>query len=158
MAGEQSRRAEIQVVCIDSSCELADWDRQQLAASGSQRIVVLTKADLQRRARMDRPAILTSSVTGQGLAELRTGVAAAIAAQAHDRSPMVAATASRCRASLVSAAASLRGAKQLVSDGGGEELIAAQLREALHEIGQVVGAVYTDDILDRIFSRFCIGK
>jgi tRNA modification GTPase len=28
----------------------------------------------------------------------------------------------------------------------------------LAELGKVVGAVYTDDLLDRIFSRFCIGK
>ncbi len=29
---------------------------------------------------------------------------------------------------------------------------------ALDELGKVVGAVYTDDVLDRIFSRFCVGK
>ena len=32
------------------------------------------------------------------------------------------------------------------------------MRMALDELGRVVGAVYTDDLLDRIFSRFCIGK
>ena len=42
--------------------------------------------------------------------------------------------------------------------GAGEELIAGEVRMALAELGRVVGAVYTDDILDRIFSRFCIGK
>ena len=40
----------------------------------------------------------------------------------------------------------------------GEELIAAEIRLALADLGKVVGAVYTDDILDRVFSRFCIGK
>jgi tRNA modification GTPase len=40
----------------------------------------------------------------------------------------------------------------------GEELVAADVRNALDELGKVVGAVYTDDVLDRIFSRFCIGK
>jgi len=33
-----------------------------------------------------------------------------------------------------------------------------ELRAALHELGKVVGTVYTDDLLDRIFSTFCIGK
>jgi tRNA modification GTPase len=37
-------------------------------------------------------------------------------------------------------------------------LVAAELRRALSELGKIVGAVDTDDILDRIFSRFCIGK
>ena len=32
------------------------------------------------------------------------------------------------------------------------------VRDALDELGKVTGAVYTDDILDRVFSKFCIGK
>ena len=40
----------------------------------------------------------------------------------------------------------------------GEELVAAELRITLDEIGQIAGETYTDDILDRVFSRFCIGK
>ena len=38
------------------------------------------------------------------------------------------------------------------------EILALELREALHQLGEMVGAVYTEDLLDRIFSRFCIGK
>ena len=41
---------------------------------------------------------------------------------------------------------------------GGDELVAFDLRLAVDELGKVVGAVVTDDILDRIFRRFCIGK
>jgi tRNA modification GTPase len=36
--------------------------------------------------------------------------------------------------------------------------LALELRGALDELGAMAGAVYTDDLLDRIFSRFCIGK
>ena len=39
-----------------------------------------------------------------------------------------------------------------------QELLALALRETLDELGAMVGAVYTNDLLDRIFSRFCIGK
>jgi tRNA modification GTPase len=67
-------------------------------------------------------------------------------------------TAERCRESLRRAAECLQAACQLADCGGQEELIAADLRAALDELGQIVGAVYTDDVLDRIFSRFCIGK
>jgi tRNA modification GTPase len=38
------------------------------------------------------------------------------------------------------------------------EILALELRTALDQLGEMVGAVYTDDLLDRIFSRFCIGK
>ena len=40
----------------------------------------------------------------------------------------------------------------------GDELIALEIREALEQTGRIAGRVYTDDLLDRIFSRFCIGK
>jgi tRNA modification GTPase len=40
----------------------------------------------------------------------------------------------------------------------GDEVVSAEIRLALEELGKVVGAVYTEDLLDRIFSRFCIGK
>ena len=39
-----------------------------------------------------------------------------------------------------------------------QELLAIEVRQALDELGKIAGAVYTYDILDRIFSRFCIGK
>jgi tRNA modification GTPase len=38
------------------------------------------------------------------------------------------------------------------------ELLALELREGLQQLGEMVGAVYSDDLLDRIFSRFCVGK
>jgi tRNA modification GTPase len=38
------------------------------------------------------------------------------------------------------------------------EVLALELRGALDELGAMVGEVYTDDLLDRVFSRFCIGK
>jgi tRNA modification GTPase len=38
------------------------------------------------------------------------------------------------------------------------ELFALELRLAVDQIGEMAGAVYTDDLLDRVFSRFCIGK
>ena len=64
----------------------------------------------------------------------------------------------RCRESLRLSDSSIQTARQLTNSGQGEELVAAELRVALDELGKVVGAVYTDDLLDQIFSRFCIGK
>lgn len=38
------------------------------------------------------------------------------------------------------------------------ELLALELREAIENLGQITGHVFTDDLLDRMFSRFCVGK
>jgi tRNA modification GTPase len=81
------------------------------------------------------------------------------AGQAADsQANVVAATAVRCRESLRQATEALVRARQLVESASSEELVAAELRETLNHLGQVAGVVYSDDILDRIFSRFCIGK
>jgi len=64
----------------------------------------------------------------------------------------------RCRQSLHLAMDSLARARDIVRSNVGEELVAAEVRVALDALGKVVGAVYTEDLLDRIFSRFCIGK
>jgi tRNA modification GTPase len=64
----------------------------------------------------------------------------------------------RCAESLASARLGLRRALDAIDERVGDEWVAAELRSALDELGRIVGAVYTDDILDRIFSRFCIGK
>jgi tRNA modification GTPase len=52
----------------------------------------------------------------------------------------------------------LRRAHAIVIDGETPELLALDVRLALDELGAMTGAIYTDDLLDRVFSRFCIGK
>ncbi|MCR9117051.1 MAG: hypothetical protein NXI22_08930 [bacterium] len=64
----------------------------------------------------------------------------------------------RCRVWLREAIDRLESALESAENQMGDELTAGEIRLALASLGEVVGAVYTDDVLDRIFSRFCIGK
>ena len=105
-----------------------------------------------------RRAVPTSSVTGEGIDRLRDELRDAVLAAGACGAEVVAGTAARCRESLRLAGESLERAGQIAGSGTGEELVAAELRVALDELGKVAGAIYTDDVLDRIFSRFCIGK
>ena len=73
-------------------------------------------------------------------------------------STVVSNTAVRCRDSLRLANESIERALSLTQVDAGDELIAAEVRASLEHLGQIVGVIYTDDILDRVFSRFCIGK
>lgn len=156
-ASTQRRGADIEILCLDSSQPLTKADEAALAGSAhAERIVVLTKGDRPRQAPPLADAIVTSCLTGEGFDRLRQRLRCA--ALAGESGLVVASTAARCRGSLRQAAEALAAARELVESGGGEELLATHLRAALDELGQVVGAVYTDDILDRIFSRFCIGK
>jgi len=176
IAAEQARLAQVRLLCLDSTRPLYAREEAELAArqeprppgqdfrsledfgSLSSELVVLTKTDLPRRLHLACPAIATSSLTGEGLALLKKHLAAAVLAARGSEAAAVAGTASRCRESLRLAAECLGRAREVFSSGGGEELIAAELRVALDELGKVIGAVYTEDVLERIFSRFCVGK
>jgi tRNA modification GTPase len=138
---------------------LDDWERRELdeGLAAEQRIVVLTKCDAPRAIDAVVAAIETSSRTGQGVEQLRSELRCKALAAADTHGDVVASTAARCRESLRLAAQCLRQARNVAS-AGQEELAAAEIRVALSELGKIVGAVYTEDILDRIFSRFCIGK
>ena len=95
---------------------------------------------------------------GAGLDRLREVLRGAVHAARGADGEVVACTALRCHESLRLAAESLARARAMADLHSGEELLAAEVRVALNELGKVVGAVYTEDLLDRIFSRFCIGK
>jgi tRNA modification GTPase len=151
-ARTQSENCELRLWCEEASVVSAIEISCETPSTPEMRI--LTKCDLHV-APHPLDFLLTSSRTGEGIAELRRRIAAAIASQPGDA---VASTAARCRESLTLAAAALRRAVAAAEEQAGEEFVAAEIRAALDDLGQVLGAVYTDDILDRIFSRFCIGK
>jgi tRNA modification GTPase len=157
-ASEQARRADVRLLCLDSSRPLNAWERGQLADETGPRVVILTKADATRRINPDVLALPTSIVTGEGIDELRERIAEAVAAARWSASAVVPGTAARCRDSLRLAAECLVRARNVLQAGLGEELVAAEIRLALDEIGRVAGTVYTEDILHRVFSRFCVGK
>ncbi|QDT14688.1 tRNA modification GTPase [Alienimonas californiensis] len=116
-------------------------------------LVVHTKADL--RAREEPGELSVSAATGAGLAELRMALAAALE-RAEPRRHLTGATAARGGAALREAATALERAGDVVELG--DELVAAELRTAIDALGEVLGVVYHDDLLGRIFGRFCIGK
>jgi tRNA modification GTPase len=159
---QQVGDAHIELFCLDATRTLNDWERAQLSSSPArQRLVVVTKCDASSLP-FDVPQALkvmrTSSLTHAGVAELMHVIGRRLRERVGGSGQAIAATAVRCRQSLLSAQDSLVRAQAVVAEGGGDELIAAEMHLALDHLGRVVGAVYTDDILDRIFSQFCIGK
>ncbi len=156
----QAQQAQVELFCVDSTVPLDPWEEEQLAEARRPRLVVLTKIDAPRRVVLEMPALETSAWTGAGIGELKAALRARLAEAGAPGGPYpaVASTAARSRESLRQAAEALARARQLHQDRLGEELIAAEVRLALEALGQVAGAVYTDDILDRVFSRFCVGK
>jgi len=148
---------EVEVLCLDGARAVNPWEREQLARDRSGRIVVRTKADLGRAGLALPEALDTSSATGQGVAALRGRLRKAVLGASGSRD-VVPATAARSGEALREAAAALGRALAQATRGAGDELVAADVRLALARLGEITGAVYTDDVLDRVFSRFCLGK
>ena len=156
---DQSRRADVEVLCLDATRAPNDWEQAQLAhAPRGQRVIVTTKVDMASSEHLAEIGLATSSVTDEGIDALREALRDAVLTAGAGGSHVVAGTAIRCRESLRLAAECLDRAGRIVESEAGEELVAAEIRVGLEEIGKVAGAVYTEDLLDRIFSRFCIGK
>lgn len=148
--------ADVRLWCVDASIIAADVSDSPIAAS----LRVATKIDLvDARARAflrGEGWILTSAAEGTGIDELREQITGALGGSGD--AVGVSATAARCRETLSDAAMGLGHAAEVVHSGGGQELVAAELRMAMDAVGRVTGTVYTEEILDSIFGRFCIGK
>jgi tRNA modification GTPase len=160
-------QAAIRVWCVDFTA-IDDGSGDAFASAPlepARDLVVLTKSDLSPAAFIDDVKtssgvrrITTSSRSGQGLDELENAIHTLLSNAAGDHTAVVETTADRCRESIRLAAAAIARAREIAADQGGDELTAAEIHVAIDELGKVVGAVYTDDLLDRIFSTFCIGK
>jgi tRNA modification GTPase len=74
------------------------------------------------------------------------------------KSPAILITNVRHRNTLVKADEAIQRAIACSNNGEPLELTAFELREALSRLGEITGETCTDEILDDIFSRFCIGK
>lgn len=157
-AADQAAGADVCLLCLDATRESTAWEQEQREGRhDNTQLVVWTKCDQPCDLKAIESGIATSAVSGQGIETLKRELArrAADLARGDATAGM---TAQRCGESLRGAAERLAQAAELNRTQAGEELIVAEVRLALAEIGRVVGAVYTDDILDRVFSRFCIGK
>jgi tRNA modification GTPase len=141
----QAERADLVVHCV----EAVAWSG---TPDGGSHLVVLTKTDLLT---VETPHPKTSVKTGHGIADLRRHLSDRAKAA---RTPALAPSLSRCRHHVEKALTHLRAAHHVVLFDEPAELMALELRLALEQLGEMVGAIYTDDLLDRIFSRFCIGK
>ena len=117
---------------------------------------VVTKGDLMETV-SPADGLLVSARTGAGLAELRAEIAAHLGL---DREPVEGAAATqRQAAALMAAATACEAAKGAFAQGGEGLVIAAtKLRVSARELGRLLGRTYDEDVLDAVFSRFCVGK
>ncbi len=99
-----------------------------------------------------------SCLTGKGINQLKKKLLECINEEMPDLTSGVVVTSARHQQKLKQAVKHLRVAKKKMSQSDSPEITAFELRQAAGAIDEITGKVYTEDILDRIFARFCIGK
>ena len=177
---QQQAQAQLHVFCIDGSRPMTQWETEQLDQlehAEVSTIVVLTKSDLGRPgpnsignptgaaswenpglANFSDPVVVASVFDAESLDRIRAELSNSILNGRNSEHTVVGSTVMRAAESLVDAQHSIDRALSASQSRLGEEIVAAEIRQALEGLGQVVGTVYTDDILDLVFGRFCIGK
>lgn len=154
-------QAELILHVFDASDPLTERDTAFLQEfSGKKRILVVNKADLPRRLKFASglQAIQVSCLTGEGIESLKDAVKQAVwsgEVRAEMLETMINSrhqdALRRGREATLRAVEALRTAQTL-------EVVAMDLRIGVNAVGEIVGKTTTEDLLDSIFSQFCIGK
>ena len=157
---EVSRRyvvaADLLLLCVEAGRMLAPEERELLAEHPA--LLVRTKADLVPIAeRESEDGIPVSTITGEGLDRLRQAIAERLFSGAGgyaELEPML--TRERHRVALARAESALDAAR--LELGQDAVLVAHQLRNAVAALEELIGVVHPDEVLGRVFERFCVGK
>ena len=120
--------------------------------------IVANKADLIDGDRPVLPAgaLWVSAVTGEGIQALREVLRGRLLGSGPHDDPVL--TNVRHAAALEQAALSLERAASVHQSGFTEEILVDELRHAMDQVGSITGEFSTEDLLERVFSTFCIGK
>ena len=155
--------ADLVLVVLDSSQPAVAEDNELLAhVNGRPAILVENKSDISSH-QFSAPGsqlacVRTSAITGQGIAQLRDEILRHVGGSSGVQSEAGFLTNIRHRNLVRDAIAALDAAQGGVQNRVPHEMLLLDLYNALRPLDEITGATTTDDILNLIFSTFCIGK
>jgi tRNA modification GTPase len=162
---ETLARAELVLHVLDGSEPLTSEDERFLAEfTGKKRIVVRNKMDLPAKLELSagsQPGLKVvdvSCVTGAGLEPLKDAIQALVWAGEIRADMLPVMINSRHEDALRRGREAVQRAAEALRADVTLELVALDLRIGTNAVGEIVGATTTEDLLDSIFSTFCIGK
>ncbi len=163
LESEGIARTEKSLQLADLRLHIADRNAPKPAhfngrADDANEIVVLNKSDLPEDSDWKNlPALRISCVTGEGLPQLQTEILARIRQQ-NLRPESAVAINTRHRDCLRRALESCDRARAALGQEISQEYVAVDLDQGLRAVGEVIGLVDVEQILDSVFSQFCVGK
>ncbi len=159
--------ADLLLLVIDTSIKV---DQEDLDLQGQMKevkyLTVFNKIDIalpdliaKNQERLTEGSIVkVSALTGEGLERLKETIVSTSRVLQKDRTQSVIISSLRHKDAITRAKRSLFLARGSLKKGMSPEFVALDVRAGLDAIGEVIGKTVTDDILNKIFSEFCIGK
>ena len=161
---EKISSADLVLLVVDGHAGVTGDDRLALEACETERLLLVVNKEDLPSAPLPFPfvgleAVHVSARTGAGLCELQEAIARHFGMNGSpDTRESVMVSDRRHRESLLRTRQALERFLAGLDDGLSPELLALELREALEALGEITGETTPDEILEKIFSRFCIGK
>jgi tRNA modification GTPase len=155
--------ADIVLLVLDGSNSLHDTDMELIEKSGSgNSILVINKSDLPSEIPQDslpnnRPSVKISARQGTGLDELKNEIVRTSLKEAVGTGDAIATNVRHIKA-IERAYHSINAFTKNLKKGVSPEFLAVDLRDGLDALGEIIGITTPEDILNKIFSEFCIGK
>lgn len=166
-AMDASHQADLILYVIDSSQELSalDSDMEQLIAEKNS-VIILNKTDLQGQVSIEevqnrfpgKPVCRLSALEGTGLQQLESMLKEMFLQGNIDFNNQIILSNLRQQEALSEAMKSLGLVQKSIADGMTEDFYAIDLMDAYTSLGKIIGASVEDDLVDRIFAKFCMGK
>ena len=164
---QKLKESDLVLIVIDQSRPLGQDDLDTILQSkGKKALIVINKIDLPPKlgpaadseALSLFPSVRISALTGQGLDQLKKALKDCIFEGRLDTRSSHAVPNLRHRHALNNALRFFKDAEQRTREEAPMEIIALELRSGLDALGEITGETTSEDVLDSIFSQFCLGK
>ncbi len=156
---EQIDTADMILFVLNNNEHLTDEERVLLdKVKTKKHIIFVNKSDLERKLDISEDVIYGSAIDENGLDELKTKISEMFSLDDLPKKDFTYISNARQLSLLNKAYDSLKTALDAASNGVPVDLIEIDLTNARNYLGEITGDVYNDELLDELFSRFCLGK
>ena len=165
-AKEIAKEGDLIIYVVDGSRELDDNDREIInLINDKQAIILVNKSDMDTVINIDelkkdsnRDVILFSAKNGEGMEQLEEEIRNMFYSGKVTYNDQVYITNARHKEALENALESLKQVKNSVDAGMPEDFYSIDLMDAYTDLGLIIGESVEDDLVNEIFSKFCMGK
>lgn len=165
-AAEYAKKADLILYVVDSSEALTEEDERIMEMIRDKHVIILlNKSDLEQvvsvsdmERRTGQKVIQFSAKNREGMEELEETISDLFFAGSLDFNDEIYITSARQKTALLQAFESLKKVKESIRNGMPEDFYSIDLMDAYEYFGLIIGESVEDDLVNEIFSRFCMGK